>query len=385
MLDLSGEIENRKAQGLFRVRRPIESIQGATVQIDGQCFINFGSNDYLGLSDHPALKECMIRAIEEYGLGPASSPLITGYRKVHAELEQKLAAFLNREAALVFSSGYQANLAVASALIDANTVVLQDRLNHASLIDAVLLSKGRLVRYSHNDPAHLKTLLEKHKDKNLLVMTDAVFSMDGDYAHLREIADLSRTYKALLMVDDAHGIGVMGEAGRGLLAEFGLTQTDAPILTGTFGKAFGLSGAFVAGGKVIIEAFIQKARPYIYTTALLPGIAATLIPALDIVHAADDLRARLRGLIDDYRRKVQSAGLKQQTSPSHIQPIIIGEAADVNRVAGALFDKKVVVAAIRPPTVPVGTARLRISLTARHSRKQLDDLINALKEAGCFV
>ncbi len=384
LFDLSREIEKRKVEGLYRVRRCIDSVRGSTAQINGRSFTNFSSNDYLGLSGHPELKEGLIRAIDEYGLGAASSPLITGYWKVHAELEKKLAAFLNRDAALVFSSGYQANLA-ASVLIDTNTVVLQDRLNHSSLIDAALLSQGKLVRYSHNDPEHLKTLMEKYKNKNLLVMTDAVFSMDGDYARLKEIAALCGTYKARLMVDDAHGIGVLGKAGGGLLAELGLSQEDVPVLTGTFGKAFGLTGAFVAGSKTVIDAFIQKAKTYIYTTALMPGIAATLILVLELVSTADDLRTRLRSLAGDYRKKIQSAGLTQTPAPFHIQPLIIGEVGEAARVAQALFEKKIVVAAIKPPTVPVGTARLRIGLTAEHSEQQLDNLVCALKETGCLI
>ncbi|HIM08172.1 MAG TPA: 8-amino-7-oxononanoate synthase, partial [Gammaproteobacteria bacterium] len=282
-MNLAEEINQRKSSGLYRERKIINSAQGALIEIEGQQYINFSSNDYLGFANNAELKDCMIAAIDKYGVGAASSQLIVGHLTPHKLLEEKLSQFLDRDAALIFPTGYQANLAIASVLIDSNTVVLQDKLNHASLIDSALLSKGKLVRYRHNDVENLKTLLEKNKKYNLVVMTDGVFSMDGDYALLREIAELSKKYNALLIVDDAHGLGVLGERGAGLLEVLNLDQQQVPIIIGTFGKSFGASGAFVSGSKLHIEAFIQKARTYIYTTALLPSIAATMTRAIDLV------------------------------------------------------------------------------------------------------
>lgn len=379
-MNLAEEIEKRKTTGLYRKRRVIESAQGPSVMIDGQEFLNFSSNDYLGLANNPDLKDCMIGAIKKYGIGAASSQLLVGHSKAHEILERKLSIFLNRDASLIFPTGYQANLAIASVLIDSKTVVLQDKLNHASLIDAALLSKGKLVRYRHHDLNHLALLLEKNKKNNLLVMTDGVFSMDGDYAPIIEIAELCQTYNAQLIVDDAHGLGVMGKTGAGLLEEFKLNQRQVPILVGTFGKAFGASGAFVSGNSLLIDAFIQKARTYIYTTALLPSLAVTISSAIDLISNGNHLRANLKELITYYKKSVKQIGLESSISKSQIQPLIIGEAKKTNEVSNALFEKNILATAIRPPTVPQGSSRLRISLTAAHTREQIDYLVDSLRE-----
>jgi len=379
-VNLLEEIDQRKKEGLFRQRQLVTSAQGPLIKINNEEYINFSSNDYLGFANNEKLKRCMIKAINKYGIGAASSPLLVGHLTPHKKLEDKLSQFLNRDAALVFPTGYQANLAIASALIDSNTVVLQDKLNHASLIDSALLSKGKLVRYRHNDIDHLKVLLEKHKQHDLVIMTDGVFSMDGDYAKLKEIAGLCKKYNAFLIVDDAHGLGVLGKTGAGLLEELNLNQQQVPLLVGTFGKSFGASGAFVSGSQLHMEAFIQKARTYIYTTALLPAIAATMIEAIDLIVNGDELRKNIKDLIVHYKKLLKDSGLSQNESTSHIQPLIIGTANKTIATSNALNKKKLLVSAIRPPTVPKDTSRLRISINATHTKEQLNYLVNSIKE-----
>lgn len=378
-MDLQKEIDQRKVDGLFRQRKVVNSPQGALIEIDGIEFLNFSSNDYLGFANNEKLKNCMIEAVKKFGIGSASSQLLVGHLSPHKKLEDTLANFLNRDASLVFPTGYQANLAIASTLIDSSTVVLQDKLNHASLIDSALLSKGKLVRYRHNDVDHLKMLLEKYKQHDLIIMTDGVFSMDGDYAPLKEIAALCKTYNAILIVDDAHGLGVLGRTGAGLLEELNLNQEQVPLLVGTFGKSFGASGAFISGSCLHVEAFIQKARTYIYTTALSPAIAATMIEAVKMVINGEDLRKKIKSLIAHYKKLLKDTGLNQSESTSHIQPIIIGEAKKTLDVSKALYEKNILVSAIRPPTVPKDTSRLRISITATHTVDQLEHLVNSIK------
>ena len=382
MLNIAKELQQRKENGLYRKRRIIESVQGPLITIEGKQYINFSSNDYLGLANNEELKDGMIEAINKYGLGAASSSLLVGYSDAHKRLEKKLSRFLARDASLVFPSGYQANLAIASALIDSNTVVLQDKLNHASLIDSAILSKGKLFRYRHNDMQHLETLLEKHKEKKLLIMTDGVFSMDGDYAKLLEIVELSKAYNAMLVVDDAHGLGVLGETGAGLLEQLRLNQEHVPVLIGTFGKAFAANGAFVAGDELLIETFIQKARTYIYTTALLPALAVTISLAIDLIMNGGQLRNNVKDLIAYYKKNIKQTHYESDVSQSHIQPIIVGDIEETNRLSASLHEKNIIAAAIRPPTVPQGSSRLRISLSAAHTKDQLDNLFHALREAA---
>ncbi len=379
-MNLLEEIDQRKKQNLFRQRQVIASAQGPVIKINENDFINFSSNDYLGFANNEILKDCMIDSISQFGIGSASSQLLTGYFSPHKKLEEKLSVFLNREAALVFPTGYQANLAIASVLMDSSTVVFQDRLNHASLIDSALLSKGKLVRYRHNDITHLKSLFEKYKQFNLLLMTDGVFSMDGDHAKLKEIADLCKTYNAMLIVDDAHGLGVLGNTGAGLLEEQSLNQQQVPLLIGTFGKSFGASGAFVSGSQLHVEAFIQKARTYIYTTALLPAVAATMCKAIEMIINGEELRKNIKILINHYESLLKDSGLNQNKSGSHIQPIIIGEANKTLAISKKLYENKFLVSAIRPPTVPKATSRLRISITAIHTIQQIEALVSELKK-----
>jgi 8-amino-7-oxononanoate synthase len=376
------EIDQRKRDGLYRRRRVISSAQGSLIKINNEEFINFSSNDYLGLANNHLLKETMTNAVNKYGIGSGSSQLIVGHLQPHKELECKLSEFLNREAALVFPSGYQANLAIASALIDSDTIVLQDKFNHASLIDAALLSKGKLVRYRHNDLAHLKILLNKYKHYKLVIMTDGIFSMDGDCTPLLEIVELCNLYNAFLVVDDAHGIGVLGKTGAGLLESLNLNQQHVPLLVGTFGKSFGASGAFISGSRLLIDNFVQKARTYIYTTALMPAVAETMNKAVDMIISGDSLRKNINDLIKHYKKATLMSGISNIDSSSQIQPFIIGDANKSLEVSNALYEKKLLVSAIRPPTVPKDTSRLRISITATHNKDQIDLLVKSIKDAA---
>ena len=371
---ISDEIKKRKKEGLFRERKTINSAQGAQIIIRDKKFLNFSSNDYLGFANNEVLKRCMINAIHKYGVGAGSSQLLSGHIEPHEILEKKLSVFFNTKASLVFPSGYHANLAIASTLINKQTIIFQDKLNHASLVDAALLSKGRLLRYRHNDLSHLKSLLEKHKHNDLIIMTDGIFSMDGDCSPLIEISKLCKKYHALLIVDDAHGIGVLGKGGRGLVEELNL-EKEVDLLIGTFGKSFGAAGAFITGSETIIEAFIQKARTYIYTTALLPSVAAAVTHAIDLINDGGDLRKHIKELIVEYKKSARAAGLLVSRSSHHIQPLIIGSAHETLRISKALYKNNILVPAIRPPTVPKNTSRLRISITAAHTKKDISFLV----------
>ena len=376
-MSIKDDLKNLKRDGLFRERRTISSAQGPIIFIKEKKFLNFSSNDYLGFANNGELKRYMIKAIKEYGIGAGSSQLLVGHIEPHQRLEKKLAKFFNKKAALIFSSGYHANLAIASALINKNTIILQDKFNHASLVDSALLSKGKLVRYRHCDLKHLKSLLEKHKNNELIVMTDGVFSMDGDYAPLAEISKLCRKFNALLIVDDAHGVGVLGENGAGLVEEMNI-EKKIDLLIGTFGKSFGAAGAFIVGSETIIEAFIQKARTYIYTTALLPSLAATITHALKMIKESDSLRLHIKELVAHYKQLSKKAGICTSKFDSHIQPLVVGGANETVQLSKALYENNILVPAIRPPTVPKGTSRLRISITAAHTKKDISMLVNTI-------
>jgi len=351
----------------------------------------FCSNDYLGLANHPDIKQAAIDAIEQHGVGSGASHLVVGHHQEHDLLEAELAKFTQRDRALVFSSGYMANLALVSTLVGKGDAVLEDKLNHASLIDGGLLSGARFQRYLHNDLSSLERYLSRFSsDTNSvnkqLVVTDGVFSMDGDVAELDGLSKLCKQHDALLMVDDAHGLGVMGLQGRGSLfdhnkLESPLSQDDVPVLMGTFGKAFGTTGAFVAGSNELIEYLIQMARPYTYTTAIPPAMAAATRKSLEIVKVADQQRAHLSGLIFYFRKGVEDLGLQLMPSTTPIQPILIGDSQQAVALSQFLAKEGVLVTAIRPPTVPAGTARLRVTLSASHQFTHIDKLIDALKKA----
>lgn len=367
------------AQGLYRKRRIIDSPQGVRLMADGRDLLNFCSNDYLGLANDPRVVEAFKRAAERYGVGGGSAHLVCGHGRAHHALEEELAEWTGRERALLFSTGYMANLAAISTLIGGGDTALEDRLNHASLLDGGLLSGARFKRYRHADAGHLAGMLAAAGGKKLIV-TDGVFSMDGDLAPLPALADLAKTHEAWLMVDDAHGLGVLGAHGGGLLEHYGMWPGDVPVLVGTLGKAFGTFGAFVAGSKSLIELLIQKARPYIYTTALPPAIAEATRASLRIVNSENWRREKLRHLTARFRSGAEQLGLELLPSPSPIQPILVGDSRKATALSEALFNAGLLVGAIRPPTVPQGSARLRVTLSAAHEDWQVDRLLDALSK-----
>lgn len=380
-------LEDLEARDLYRRRRVIDGwnpVSGGTAAlVDGAERIVFCSNDYLGLSRDPRVVAALQSAAARYGAGSGASHLVTGHSREHHALEEELAAFVGRERALLFSTGYMANLGVIATLLGRNDRVFEDRLNHASLIDAALLSRAELVRYPHCDMAALEEKLTTTEKRGAgIIVTDGVFSMDGDVAPVAELAAVARRNDAWLMVDDAHGLGVLGPRGRGTLAAAGATQTDVPLLMGTLGKAFGTQGAFVAGDTEVIELLVQKARTYIYTTALPPAVAAATRVALRIAAAEEERRARLSDNIARFRDGAARLGLALMPSPTAIQPIAIGSSRQALFVSEALWQRGFWVTAIRPPTVPDGTARLRVTLCATHDLRQVDRLLEALADAS---
>ena len=365
---------------MYRTRRAISTAQGPAVRIAGRELLNFSSNDYLGLATHPDLLQTFKQAVTTYGLGSASSQLVCGHSVAHAELEEELARFTGRQRALVFSSGYLANLAVVSALVNRDALVIEDRLVHASMIDAARLSQARIQRYPHADSHAVEHVLKNQQAGRKLVLTDGVFSMDGDIAPLLPLAGVCQRYNAILIVDDAHGFGVLGPGGGGVVDLLGLGNDQVPVLIGTFGKALGAFGAFVSGDDVLIELLIQKARSYIYTTALPPAIAVTVMRALSLVREEAWRRGHLFDLIRQFRTGCRQLGLRVSASETAIQPLIIGDATEAVRISEELYRKGILIPAIRPPTVPAGTSRLRISLSAAHAESQVDYLLETLGE-----
>lgn len=380
MKDLHSLLQQRQQQGLYRSRRVIESPQGTEIIADGKKLLNFCSNDYLGLANHSDIKKAFIAGAEKYGVGSGAAHLICGHSSAHHALEEELADFAGYPRALLFSTGYMANLGVAQALCGRGDRVLEDRLNHASLLDAGLLSGARMQRYQHNDMADLQHKLGEVAQAEKLVMTDAVFSMDGDLAPLPQLADICQQSDARLMIDDAHGIGVLGKAGRGSVEHFGLNASQIPIYMATLGKALGTAGAFIAGSEELIEFLIQSARTYIYTTAMPPAVAEATRASLRLTQLASDRREQLQALIKQFRDGAQQLGLQLLDSSTAIQPVLAGETATASRWSEQLLAQGILVSAIRPPTVPPGTARLRITFSANHTNKQVRQLLDALSQ-----
>ena len=378
--ELQGELDALQRDGLKRTRRTLELPCGPQAQVDGQPLISFCSNDYLGLANDPALVDAACAGARVWGVGSGASHLVSGHLGAHAALEQKLAEFTGFARALLFSTGYLANLGIVPALVGRNDAVFADRLNHASLIDAVQLSRADSQRYPHADLATLERLLAASTARRKLILTDAVFSMDGDLAPLPGLLALAERFDAWLVVDDAHGFGVLGRQGRGSLAHFNLPAAERLVYMGTLGKAAGAAGAFVAGSATVIEWLQQRARSYIFTTASSPIIACALASSLDLIAAGDARRQHLWQLVAQLRDGLAATRWRLLPSPTAIQPVIIGDNHDTLRIAGALYARGLWVPAIRPPTVPKGTARLRVSLTAAHSEAQLARLVDALRE-----
>lgn len=352
---------------------------------DGRALIDFSSNDYLGLARHPALVRAMSACAAQMGAGSGASHLITGHGAEHAQLEEELAAFTGRERALLFSSGYMANVAVMSALVGRGERVLLDRLSHASLIDGARLAGARLRRYGHADADSAERLAAADPARVALIGTDGVFSMDGDLAPVPQLARAAQAQHAWLLIDDAHGLGVIGASGRGTLEHFGLGVDAVPVLIGTLGKAFGSYGAFVAGPGELIEFLIQKARAYIYTTALPQPVAAASRAALALIRTEGWRRERLSAHIARFRALALSAGVPLLSSTTPIQPVPLGSAADALNAQRQLASAGLCVMAIRPPTVPAGSARLRVTLSAAHTPAQLEQLVAELARASARV
>jgi 8-amino-7-oxononanoate synthase len=378
--DLAARLAQRQADDLYRRRPLLQSPQGPEVVIDGQPMLAFCSNDYLGLANHPEVIAALRAGAERWGVGGGASHLVNGHCGPHHELELALAEFTGRPRALLFSTGYMANLGTVTALVGKGDSVLEDRLNHASLLDAGLLSGARFSRYLHNDAASLASRLDK-AEGNTLVVTDGVFSMDGDLADLPALCAKAREKGAWVMVDDAHGFGPLGATGGGIVEHFGLGMDDVPVLVGTLGKAFGTAGAFVAGSEELIETLIQFARPYIYTTSQPPAVACATLKSLELLRAESWRRDHLNALIARFRAGAEAIGLSLMDSPTPIQPILIGGSAQAMALSAELRQRGILVGAIRPPTVPAGTARLRVTLSASHTEAQVDRLLVALAES----
>ncbi len=378
--DLGAALHELKEKDLYRTRRVGEGPTGRYAVVEGRRCLSFCSNDYLGLANHPAVVSALRAGAERWGVGSGASHLISGHTAAHHALEEELADFLGRERVLLFSTGYMANLGVVTALCGRRDTVLEDRLNHASLLDAALLSGARLRRYPHREVAAARRRLAAVRGGRVLLVTDGLFSMDGDLAPLPQLAALAQEEDAWLMVDDAHGIGVLGRGGRGCLERFGLSPAEVPVLVGTLGKAFGVFGAFVAGSEAVIETLIQRARSYIYTTALPPAVAEAARAGLALIREEPWRRERLHTLIRHFRQGVRQLGLELLPSETPIQPLPVGDSRRVLRIGEALRETGIWVGAIRPPTVPRGSARLRITLSACHTEEDVDRLLDALEQ-----
>lgn len=374
---LSAGLALRRENHLYRHRLTLESAQGPLVQCEGRQYLNFCSNDYLGLAAHPRVIGAFQRAGALYGVGSGASHLVCGHSAVHHQLEDALAEFTGRPRALLFSSGYMANMGILTSLLQRGDHVFEDRLNHASLLDGGLQSGARFQRFGHNDVPALERKLAR-ADGVKLVAVDGVFSMDGDTAPLEQLAASCSRHQACLMVDDAHGFGVMGPRGAGSTEAAGLDAGAVPVLMATLGKALGTSGAFVAGSELLIETLIQQARTYIYTTALPPAIAAASLESLALLREESWRRDHLGQLIARFREGARQLGLPLVESASAIQPLLVGDADEALGLSARLKAKGFLIGAIRPPTVPAGTSRLRITITAAHSEAQVDQLLEQL-------
>lgn len=376
--DLAPALQALKERHLYRSRRVIDGPQGASVQIDGKRYFNFCSNDYLGFANHPDLIRAMQRGAEHYGTGSGSAHLVCGHSAAHHGLEEELADFTGRERALLFSTGYMANVGVISALLGRGDRVFEDRLNHASLIDGGLLSGAKFQRYPHADVAALAQKISSTESNRQLIVTDGVFSMDGDLAPLLDLAALAEDKSCGLMVDDAHGFGVLGRTGGGLVQHLNLSSGQVPILVGTFGKALGTFGAFVAGDDALIESVIQKARAYIYTTAPPPAVVEATRASLRLCQRASEQREKLQQLILQFRTGAEQLGLSLMPSQTPIQPLLVPGNEQVLAASEQLLQQRILVSAIRSPTVPKGQERLRITLTAAHQPEHVECLLDVL-------
>jgi 8-amino-7-oxononanoate synthase len=376
---LAAQTAERARAQLQRRLRTINTSQGPFVESDGQRLLAFCSNDYLGLAHDPRLIAALKKAADESGVGSGSAHLICGHRREHAALEEALAEWTGRERALLFSTGYMANLGVIQALLQRGDICVQDKLNHVCLLDGAQLAGATLKRYPHADIDAATRQLQSNADSYALLATDGVFSMDGDIAPLGALASLCASEHASLMVDDAHGLGVLGKDGAGSVAEAALSEADVPVLMATLGKALGCSGAFVAGSATLIDGLTQFARTYIYTTAMPPALAAAAHCAVELARRESWRRDKLNALIQRFRMGAAQLGLPLMPSRTAIQPLMLGDAQRALDAANALASQGLLAVAIRPPTVPHGQARLRITLSAAHEEAHVDQLLQALE------
>jgi 8-amino-7-oxononanoate synthase len=377
--ELHQDLSERSSLGLLRQRRMLQSPQSPNITVDGKSYLSFCSNDYLGLANHPRLIAALQQGAQQHGVGAGAAHLVSGHGAMHHQLEHELASFVGKPAALLFSTGYMANLGVVQALVGKGDTVFADKYNHASLNDAMQLSRAKIKRYQHNDMAQLAQLLEQAGSGRKLVITDAVFSMDGDIAPLPELLSLCEQHDAWLLIDDAHGFGVLGAQGRGSLAHFGIVSQRI-ICMATLGKAAGVFGAFVAAEQVVIDTLVNHARSYVYTTATPPALASALLESLQQISNGDELRGHLQRLIAQLRSGLRDLPWTLMPSATAIQPILVGGNRAALKLSEGLRERGIWVAAIRPPTVPQGTARLRITLSAAHRATDVTRLIETLHE-----
>jgi 8-amino-7-oxononanoate synthase len=374
---LAEGLADLERRDLKRVRRVVDSPQGPHVRVAGRALVNFSSNDYLGLANHPRLREAAHRAIDTHGVGSGASPLVSGNLRAHDDAERRFARFANLPRALLFGSGYAANLGILAALADRDAEIFSDELNHACLIDGARLSRAKVTRFPHRDADALEARLAQSQSQFKLVATDAVFSMDGDIAPVPRLLELCERYDAWLVLDDAHGIGVLGPTGRGTLEHFGVSSPRI-VYMATLGKALGGYGAFVAGAGETIEWLVQRARTYVYSTALPPMAAEVATAALDLLDERPSIVNALRARIEELSAELSDAAIVAAPSATAIHPIIVGEARRALDAAERLRERGFLVPAIRPPTVPEGTSRLRVSLSAAHTREEIAALAAAL-------
>ncbi|KAJ8742788.1 8-amino-7-oxononanoate synthase [Aeromonas veronii] len=372
---LGAALAEREQAGLLRNRIATDGASGGRLRVAGREYLNFSANDYLGLADHPAIKTAFNAGIERYGTGSSASPLVTGYSHAHQELEKTLAEWLGVEAVLLFNCGFSANQAVLKALLGKDHLLWQDKLNHASLQEMGSQLPCKMKRFAHNDMAALERQLEPNRG---LIVSEGVFSMDGDQGPWRELATLAAQSGNWLMIDDAHGLGVLGSEGRGTLAAQGVPSASVHIQMGTFGKSLGVAGAFVGGSRELVEYLVNFARHYVYSTHMPAAQACAVSKSIELVRAADESRAHLGQLIARFRQGAEALGWQLGASDTPIQPLLVGESSTALQLAERLRERGVWVSAIRPPTVPVGTARLRITLSAAHREQDVDRLLDAL-------
>lgn len=382
MKEFGKELELLKEEGLYRWLRPVSSEQGPYIDLDGKRVLNLSSNNYLGLASHPKVKEAFIRATKKYGASSAASRLISGNIEIFEELEKKIADFKGTESALVFSTGYMANVGIISSLVGKDDLILSDRLNHASIVDGSVLSRATLRRFPHRDTEKLEEMLRASSQyRRRLIVTEGVFSMDGDIAPLPDIVNLAQQYSAILMLDEAHATGVLGDKGRGTMEHFGLVG-GVDIIMGTFGKALGVFGAYAACKEEMKEYLINKARSFIFTTGLPPGVIGAVIQSFDIVEKDKERRKKLHENVVFFRKGLQGLGFDTMQSETQIIPVLVGDSKAVMRFSEILLEQGVFAQGIRPPTVPKGCARLRTTVMATHSREDLEKALTVFERAG---